>query len=356
MRQRQVRIAEADRLARAAVVEAEASDERSALAGAYRVISVAAHYQGDPEAETYCQRAYDLYVEIGDLIGQGNMAMNLGAFAFFDGRWAETLELYGQSSEASRRVGDHVEAASVDANIAEVLVNQGHLDEAESLLRNGIRVLRSSGSPWLASFAEMQLGRVHTARGRHQEAEHVLRGLVAESYEMGVPASAYEVSIHLAECLVADGRPEAALAALDEAASRTGEDMSVFDGAVALMRGRALLRLGRPSNAAGEIRRERSLLGIASSSSTSHGSCCSRVTRRSVGSPTNCPTTSLPRSPRSRPGSASSPWRCPPARSERDDGPLRRSGAARRVASGRGRIRPVAIGSDQRHCGSPLPL
>jgi class 3 adenylate cyclase/predicted ATPase len=255
MRQRQVRIAEADRLARAAVVEAEASDERSALAGAYRVISVAAHYQGDPEAETYCQRAYDLYVEIGDLIGQGNMAMNLGAFAFFDGRWAETLELYGQSSEASRRVGDHVEAASVDANIAEVLVSQGHLDEAEALLRNGIRVLRSSGSPWLASFAEMQLGRVHTARGRHEEAEHVFRGLIAESYEMGVPASAYEVTIHLAECLVADGRPEDALEALAEAASRTGEDMSVFDGAVALMRGRALLRLGRADDAAVEIRR-----------------------------------------------------------------------------------------------------
>lgn len=255
MRQRQVRIAEAGRLARIAVDEAEASNELSALAGAYRVISVAAHYQGDPEAATYCQKAYDLYCEIGDLIGQGNMAMNLGAFAFFDGRWGETLVLYGQSSEASRRVGDHVEAASVDANIAEVLVNQGHLDEAERLLRNGIRVLRSSGSPWLASFAEMQLGRVFTARWRHAEAETVLRRLIAESYEMGVPASAYEAAIHLADCLVGAERPDAAIEALDEAAARTNEDMSVFDGAVALMRARALLQLDHHQPAAEHIRR-----------------------------------------------------------------------------------------------------
>jgi tetratricopeptide (TPR) repeat protein len=254
MRQRQVRLAEAARLARAAVDQAEASGELAALAGAYRVISVAAHYQGDPEAESYCRRAYDLYCEIGDLIGQGNMAMNLGAFAYFDGRWDSTLDLYRQSSEASRRVGDEVEAASVEANIAEVLISQGQLEQAESLLRNGIRVLRSSGSPWLASFAEMQLGRLLVARGRPEEAEPILRALIAESYEMGVPASAYEVTIHLADALVAMDRHHEALQSLDDAASRTNEDMAVFDGAVALMRARALHATGDDEAALSHVR------------------------------------------------------------------------------------------------------
>lgn len=254
MRQRQVRLAEAARLARAAVEQAEASGELAALAGAYRVISVAAHYQGDPEAESYCRRAYDLYCDLGDLIGQGNMAMNLGAFAYFDGRWDATLELYRQSSEASRRVGDEVEAASVDANIAEVLISQGHLDLAEDLLRNGVRVLRSSGSPWLASFAEMQLGRLLTARRRPDEAEPIFRALIAESYEMGVPASAYEVTIHLADALIAMDRHEEALASLDDAAARTNEDMAVFDGAVALMRARALHHLGADDDAIARVR------------------------------------------------------------------------------------------------------
>ncbi len=245
MRQRQERITEAARLAEIAAVEAEQSNELSALAGAYRVISVAALFRGDASAQTYCQKAYDLYCEMGDLVGQAHLANNLGVLAFYDGRWDETLRHYRQASNASRRVGDYVGAAQFDGNIAEVLVNQGRVDEAEPLLRDATRVLRSSGSPWLASFAELQLGRVLVVRGELGAAEILLRGLVVECYQMGVPASAYEVTLHLGECLVELDRAVEALAAIDDATARHSEDMSIFEGAEARVRARVLASLGR---------------------------------------------------------------------------------------------------------------
>ena len=245
MRQRQERMGEAVKLARTAASEAEQSNELAALAGAYRVMSVGLYMQGHPDAAGYCQKALDLYVEVGDLVGQASLANNLGAMAYYDGRWDETLERYGQASEASRRVGDFIRAAHFDANTAEVLVNQGRLDEAEPLLRDAARVLRSSGSPWLASFAEMQLGRVLTRRGRHDDSEVLLRRLVQECYQLGVTASAYEVSLHLAECLIEQVRVTEAMEVLDQAISRNTEDVALFEAAEAVVRARALSSEGR---------------------------------------------------------------------------------------------------------------
>ena len=238
MRQHQERLTEADKLARVAAEEAERSNELSALAGAYRVLAVTALFRGDHEAQAYCQKAYDLYVEVGDLAGQARVANNLGGMAYFDGRWNETLAYYREASEASRRVGDFVGAAGFDGNIAEVLVNQGRVSEAEPLLRNASRVLRSSGSPWVASFSEMQLGRLLTMRGEYIAAEKLLRTLMAECYLMGVPSSAYEVALHLAECLVDQDNVDEAMSVLDVAFARNNEDVSLFEGVEARLRAR----------------------------------------------------------------------------------------------------------------------
>lgn len=245
MRQRQERIGDAVKLAHKAADEAQRSNELGALAGAYRVLSVNALFKGDPEAQTYCQRAYDLYGEVGDLANQAQLANNLGVMAYFDGRWAETLEHYQQASEASRLVGDFVGAAGFDGNIAEVLVNQGRVAEAEPLLRRTIRVLRSSGSPWVASFSELQLGRVLTMRGELAAAESLLRGLLVECYRMGVPASAYEVALHLGECLIEQGLVDQAQQALNDAVTRNSEDVSLFEGAEARIRARIAASRGQ---------------------------------------------------------------------------------------------------------------
>ena len=42
-------------------------------------------------------RALELFQEAGDLVGHANAANNLGIHAYYDGRWTETVEMYGRS-------------------------------------------------------------------------------------------------------------------------------------------------------------------------------------------------------------------------------------------------------------------
>jgi tetratricopeptide (TPR) repeat protein len=232
------------RAARAAAAEAIRCDDRSALARAYNVISWAGLVLGLDDPDDHARRALELYEELGDLGGQADMANNLGVQAYFEGRWAETLDLYRQSVDACRREGNLVDAATTEANIGEVLVNQGRLDEAEPVLRDAGRVLRSSGYVSGAAFAEMHLGRLLAFRGDLGGAERMLRSRMNELTSMGRTASAYETSLHLADCLTRAGAPQHALELIGRMAAQTSEDVSIFDSSRATVSARALIELG----------------------------------------------------------------------------------------------------------------
>lgn len=249
VRQRQDRADAARRAAEAAVDEAERAGEPGALARALGVLCWARLVSGDDDPLRDAQRAIDLFEEVGDRVGQANMANNLGVYAYYTGDWDETLRRYEQAEEAFRTIGNVTDAALAAANTGEVLVNQGRLDEAEPRLRDAARTLRAAGHLLFAAFAEMHLGRLFTALGELDRAEAVLRRCVAETGELGSTLSAYESAIHLATCLLRGGRAVEALDLLADAESNTAEDTSIFDAARALVEAEALCALGDPDAA-----------------------------------------------------------------------------------------------------------
>ena len=58
--------------------------------------------------------------------------------------WDEALDLYQRARDLFERTGDTGNASLAKYNIAEILDDQGRLDEAEPLLRDVIRVWRAS--------------------------------------------------------------------------------------------------------------------------------------------------------------------------------------------------------------------
>ncbi len=245
VRQRQEHVVEALRQAESAMEEGQASGALVAQARASNIISWAATMLGRPDAGDWARRALALYEAAGDLDGQADLANNLGIQAYFEGRWSDSLELYQRSRDACARVGNVIDAAATDANIGEVLVNQGRLDEAEPLLREASRVLRASGHQWGAAFAEMHLGRLHAQAGDVDRAITVLTGVRDRFDAMGRGASAYETSLQLADCLTRAGRPGDALAELARSLDATSDDVSIFDAARARVTAAALVSLGR---------------------------------------------------------------------------------------------------------------
>jgi class 3 adenylate cyclase/tetratricopeptide (TPR) repeat protein len=248
VRTRQSNATQARRIGLTAAELAERCGEQAALARACQALFLAELLLGSEGKAIWAQRALELYEMLGDLEGQADMANNLGVIAYFDNRWDETLERYRQSVEADRSIGRLIDAAMSEANIGEVLVNQGRLDEAEPVLRNALRVLRASNYG-AAPFVEMHLGRLLVARGEFDDAERLLRSGVEQWQARGRAASAHEMSIYLAECLVRSGRPQDGLDVITQVAGAEPDEVAIFEAARALVTATALIELGRVDEA-----------------------------------------------------------------------------------------------------------
>ncbi len=113
----------------------------------------------------------------------------------------EALEL------ARRRDGNHSALTSLPATmLAQVAYEQGRLEEAESLLRPRMPVIRASGIPECVVRATTLLARLSLHRGRHASALAALRDAVALGRARGwsrlqsVASSEYARALQLIRC------------------------------------------------------------------------------------------------------------------------------------------------------------
>ena len=103
------RLPEAQRWCQVVMSEAEQADAPRALAQAYFVLGWSDFMAGRP-AEENMARALGIYEELGELVGQANMALNLGVAKYYAGHWREARELWVRSGSVprGRRCGDSV--------------------------------------------------------------------------------------------------------------------------------------------------------------------------------------------------------------------------------------------------------
>jgi tetratricopeptide (TPR) repeat protein len=95
--------------------------------------------------------------------------INLGARAYWQGRWQEAIDLYVRGGQCSERAGNAADVAFSEGNVGEILSDQGHLEEAAGRLRRAHRLSKSTGDREGAAFASMLLGRLEVRAGRPEE-------------------------------------------------------------------------------------------------------------------------------------------------------------------------------------------
>jgi len=150
------------------------SDDQAGLAHAYSLLHLAYTHLGSPERVAYRGLALPLYEKLGDLTRQGHVLNNMGIDSYYDGDWTAAVELYERARRALENAGGFVDAADVVYNIAEIVSDQGRLDEAEKLTNEILETYRSARYPVGEALAIANLGRIASRAGRFTEAAELL--------------------------------------------------------------------------------------------------------------------------------------------------------------------------------------
>jgi predicted negative regulator of RcsB-dependent stress response len=105
----------------------------------------------------------------------------------------------------------------------------------------------------MATFAELQLGRVLTERGDLEGAEILLRRVEDEVNTLDFVTSAFEAALYLADCAIRKGEPDAALALLDSGSREAGDEASIYAATEARLRAAALAAADREDEAVAHL-------------------------------------------------------------------------------------------------------
>ena len=204
---------------RRAIEEARASGARHAEAAAALYLDVSETLLGEGDGSA-ARQALEIWREVGDVWQQARSHNQLGIRAYYAGGWNDALEHYRRAQETALRAGDEWMAAIAAGNIAEILSDQGRLEEAEPLLRDALAVWRASGSASSIAFARSYLGRIAARSGRHGDALELYAQARQAFAADGEHAEVLETDARISECFVFSGDGPRALAAADLAIAR----------------------------------------------------------------------------------------------------------------------------------------
>jgi tetratricopeptide (TPR) repeat protein len=213
------------------------------------------------------ERALAIFEELGDLKRQGDVLQAHGALAYWEGRWSEAVELYERGSDRSTRAGDTVGAAVAKTNMAEVLSDQGRLDEALALSRDALRVFRATGYVEQIAYLGGLLGRALSRAGSHDEAAASFAEGLQLAGDGGDQRQEIAILAFQAEDALRREAPEEAAMLVDRArvvAAGVGGP-GIHEPLVERVRGHALSSLGDHEGARAAI--EKSLAAAASTGS-----------------------------------------------------------------------------------------
>ena len=209
IRVEQERLGDAMVWAERAAAGARATDDAERLVLALVFLDTVEIYMGVPGLGARHLEALQICIDENLRPLEEVVRGNLGTLSYFAGRWTEAAEWYRTAREVAMEVGKDFGAAETGVNLGELLINQGHVDDAELLLTDALRVLRASGAALFIAQGEVQLARVRLMRGDNAAAEELGAATAARLLELDKATSALEASLVQADAMIREGRARA---------------------------------------------------------------------------------------------------------------------------------------------------
>lgn len=189
-------------------------------AEAHLLLDWAALHLGASGPWEHASQALPIFEELDDLNRAAFTLNALGAFAYYAGDWDEAADYYRRAHETYERAGNDGDAAQAQYNAAEILLDQGHVDEAERMLHEVETVYRAVGYRAGLGLTGRDLGRIAAHRGDYAEAGRRLEEAKETFSAFGAAGRVLEVDVWTADLLARQGHLEEAASLLDDAEDR----------------------------------------------------------------------------------------------------------------------------------------
>ena len=223
--------------------------DRVTLAGALELADMCAVELGRP-TENRAEQALAIFEELGMLGDEARVRNTLGMLAYYSGDWPAAAEHYAQAERAYIRAGRFWDSAIPAGNAAEILADQGHLQEAQAAFERVLLVFRGCNADSDIAFAEYSLGRIAAHLGRHTEAMEHLEAARKLCQAAGELSALVRIDALTAEALWLAHDADGAIAQADQTLARAKRrGVLAVEPLLHRVRGAALLELGRPDEA-----------------------------------------------------------------------------------------------------------
>ena len=193
---------------------------REAIANAYVILDGAEVALGRPARATHATKALRIYEALDSLADQAVVLNNLGAYAYHRGDWDGAVRLFGRSRESNVRIGNHLDAGYGSWNIAEILMDQGRVEEAAAELKALSSLWRSVGFALGDALVDWQRGRLEARWGDPSAGLELLWPVRGRLEAVGVTAYVIGVDTAIAECLLRIGNVAEARSLVEETLAR----------------------------------------------------------------------------------------------------------------------------------------
>ena len=164
------------------------ADERAAVAYGHLLLVAAATFDVELDAAEHAATALKQFRATGERHLEGKVLNNLGIVQYFGGGWGAAADSYRAASEAFAASGDVVEESIARNNLAEVLSDQGHLDDASSLFADSLQLWTNAGLRARRCCRDQQPGARQGQVGRVRRRPRAARRRPARSSTSSAPA------------------------------------------------------------------------------------------------------------------------------------------------------------------------
>ena len=168
------------------------------------------------QALEYCERANEIYAELGDKEGISNALILIGNVYLNRGDWGRALEYYEKSLTISEELGDKQGISNALTNIGIVYLKRGEWERALEYCEKSLTISEELGDKEGISNALNNIGEINIKKGDLDEAKINLEKSLDLAEELA-PISTVDALANLSELGRLDDRYDVAFTTLEKA-------------------------------------------------------------------------------------------------------------------------------------------